>query len=515
MKKEYDILIVGAGSAGMMCAIAAAEKGSKVLVVEKDTIIGGTLHVTAGHLSAGGTRRQYAKKIQDSWRQHYADVMRISNDTAQSDLVRLATRLAPVFIDWLEDKGYNMVDMAPVIIYGHEPYQTARTYWGKDDTRPEDTTTFKGKSIFQTIKPLWDKQVKLGNIDLVLNHKMTSILTKNKKVIGIEAENLTSINHSKDSTPSVPKEIGGSQNAIFSTFLAKKTVLTTGGYASNPQFFKENTPQNPRLISTARLTSQGEGIVAAQKIGAAFVGSDKHVSTLGGIEFEPQSGRSDFWKAFARVSNAVDRLPREIYVNERGERFINEDEASVDRRERIIMAQPNQRFWLIFDEQALLEEGLNVVAWLTPQDIQKASLEEKWCWQAQNLEDLAKKIGLNNDKDTPSVFSQNINNFNQSVDNQEDTYFNRVHLNNKIVSPPYYAILTYAHSLISFGGLSVDKYLKVQNTGKGPIPNLYAVGEILGAGATSGNAFCGGMLLTPALVLGKYLGERLSSKEDL
>ena len=487
MQKKYDILIVGAGSAGMMCAIAAAERGAKVVVVEKDTVVGGTLHVTAGHLSAGGTRRQKSKNIRDSWQKHYADVMRISNNTAQADLVRLATRLAPQLVDWLEDNGYDFVDVAPAIIYGHEPYTTARTYWAKDDTRPEDTVNFKGKSIFQILKPIWDRWVEKGNIEVVLNHKMTSILIKNKKVIGIESE----------TTPSV-----------FKSFFAKKTVLTTGGYAANGHFFKQNTPRNPRLVSTARLTSQGEGITVAQQIGAAFVGADKHVSTLGGIEFEPQSGRSDFWKAFARVSNAVDRLPREIYVNERGERFINEDERSVDRRERVIMAQPNQRFWLIFDHAAL-HDGMGLIAWLTAEDIEKASLEEKWCWQADRLDILAQKIGIA----TPAVFFKNIENFNQCVDNQADTHFNRQYLKHKVSSPPYYAVLTHAHSLISFGGLSVDKYLRVLNTEGSPIHNLYAAGEILGAGATNGNAFCGGMVLTPALTFGKYLGNKLGNKK--
>ncbi len=43
-----------------------------------------------------------------------------------------------------------------------------------------------------------------------------------------------------------------------------------------------------------------------------------------------------------------------------------------------------------------------------------------------------------------------------------------------------------------------------------PIPNLYAAGEILGSGATLGDTFCPGMMLTPALVLGRLLGERLA-----
>jgi predicted flavoprotein YhiN len=67
----------------------------------------------------------------------------------------------------------------------------------------------------------------------------------------------------------------------------------------------------------------------------------------------------------------------------------------------------------------------------------------------------------------------------------------------------------YAYSLISFGGIEVNNALQVITTDKKPITNLYAAGEILGAAATSGHAFCGGMLLTPALSFGKWLGEIL------
>jgi fumarate reductase flavoprotein subunit len=42
-----------------------------------------------------------------------------------------------------------------------------------------------------------------------------------------------------------------------------------------------------------------------------------------------------------------------------------------------------------------------------------------------------------------------------------------------------------------------------------PIPNFYAAGEVLGSGATLGNAFAPGMMLTPALALGRWLGMTL------
>ncbi len=75
--------------------------------------------------------------------------------------------------------------------------------------------------------------------------------------------------------------------------------------------------------------------------------------------------------------------------------------------------------------------------------------------------------------------------------------------------PPYYAVLCYAYSLISFGGLKVNNQLQVVQQNNLPIENLFVAGEILGAAATSGHAFCGGMLLTPAISFGKWLGETL------
>jgi fumarate reductase flavoprotein subunit len=56
----------------------------------------------------------------------------------------------------------------------------------------------------------------------------------------------------------------------------------------------------------------------------------------------------------------------------------------------------------------------------------------------------------------------------------------------------------------------VDDELRVLDRAGAPIPNLYAAGEILGLGATSGNAFVGGMSVTPAMTFGRILGDRLA-----
>ena len=284
-------------------------------------------------------------------------------------------------------------------------------------------------------------------------------------------------------------------------------MLTTGGYASNPEFFKKVTPEHPRLISTARPTSTGDGIIAAQAIGAKFQGAEMHNSTLGGIELEPMSGRTDFWKHWARVSNSVDRKPREIYVNEQAERFMNEDEPNPDVREKIVHKQSGRRFWLIFDETALMS-GASIIPQWTQDKIKEECQNEKAMWRANSITELAQKIGLDADK-----LNETVDNFNHNCKDKQDPDFGRNLTKEETVFPvqnaPFYAILTYAYSLITFGGLATNNKLQVLNEDNEPIEGLYAAGEIMGVSSTSGDAFCGGMVLTPALSFGKYLGENL------
>ena len=481
---EYNIIIVGAGSAGMCCAIRAAERGLHVLVIEKDSVVGGTLHISAGHLSAGGTRRQKFKDIDDSPQKHYDEVVKISQNTANPEIVRLATELAPKTIDWLEENGFEFAPETPAIIYGHAPYAIPRTYWGKQDYAGGRIAT-GGITIFNTLKPLWDKYVSEGKITILFEHKLTNLLKVDDKIVGIKVLN----------------------EGDESIFHGKNIVLTTGGYASNPEFFKQVTPSHPRLISTARATSTGDGIIAAQAIGAKFKGAEMHNSTLGGIELEPMSGRIDFWKQWARVSNSVDRKPREIYVNEQAQRFINEDEPNPDVREKLVHKQSGRRFWLVFDETALMS-GASIIPQWTHEKIKEECQHEKAMWKANSMVELAQKVGLDSDK-----LSKTVDNFNQNCKDKIDPDFGRDLTDKETVFPiqkaPFYAILTYAYSLITFGGLATNDKLQVLNEDNEPIEGLYAAGEIMGVSSTSGDAFCGGMVLTPALSFGKYLGENL------
>ncbi|WP_448518870.1 FAD-dependent oxidoreductase [Rhodoflexus sp.] len=480
--RQADVLVIGAGSAGIPCAIAAAERGLRVWVVEKDSKIGGTLNITAGQMSAAGTRLQKSKGIADSPKQHFEEVMRLSKGTADPAIVRLAVQEAPRLIDWLESIGYPMAEEAPAVVYNHPAYSCPRTYWGKTDYNPSNPGEDAGKSLLQTLLPLWEKYLHSGQIRLLAETRLERLLEESGQVRGAVVQH---------------------KNGSTSRLMARHTVLATGGYAANAKFFREVTPNAPRLISSARHTSQGEGIQAAMQIGATFRNADMHGCTVGGIELEPQSGRADFWSAWARISNPIARPPREVYVNAEGKRFMAEDEPEVDKREKAIAAQPEQKCWLIFDQTALAAGAPLILPW-TAERIRKEAHKGSFLWKAGSLEELAQQTGL-----PTGNLQATIQAYHQAVATGKDLQFGRKDLQFPVQTPPFYALLTYGFSLVSFGGLHTDARLRVLGRAGIPIEGLYAVGEILGAGATTGNVFCGGMLLTPAVALGRWLGSVL------
>ena len=104
---KYDLIVMGAGTAGMPAAIFAADRGANVLVVEKSPVLGGTLDRSGGQISGAGTMFQKAKGIKDHPNAHYADNMRISSNTADPVATRLFVDNAADSINWLGANGFK------------------------------------------------------------------------------------------------------------------------------------------------------------------------------------------------------------------------------------------------------------------------------------------------------------------------------------------------------------------------------------------------------------------------
>jgi fumarate reductase flavoprotein subunit len=124
--------------------------------------------------------------------------------------------------------------------------------------------------------------------------------------------------------------------------------------------------------------------------------------------------------------------------------------------------------------------------------------------RADSLGELAAKLRVD-----ANGLAATVRDYNASVDCWKDSLLGREYMPRRIEKTPFYGVIHMGHSATSATGLVVDSKLRVLGPEGRPIPNLYAAGEVLGSGATLGNAFCPGMMLTPALTLGHWLGETL------
>lgn len=475
MADAYDVIVVGAGTAGLPAAIAAAERGAHVLLVEQAPDIGGTLHLSAGQMSAAGTKIQAAKGIEDNPRLHFEDAMRISKRTADPRLVNLAVNLAPATIDWLMDEGFEMDPEYPKIFYGHEAYGVARTYRGVEG----------GLSVLRVLrKALRRTMLRTGRIDLRLGTTMIGLL------------------QDKPGDPVGGVRIRG-RDGSDSDVVGKNVVLTTGGYGSNPRLFRFLT-QNYPLFSAASITSTGAGIMLGARAGGFVRNGDKFLPTFGGIEIEGLPGKIDFYD----MPNLTpqQRPPWEIFVSSEGARFVAEDHPSVDAREHALMALPDMTFWIVYDEHAhdsapsILGNWLGGESTWTPERIARAFREHPSFRTAGTIEDLAVQCGMN-----VRLLAQAVADYNQAVASGRDR-FGRKHLPAPIRQAPFRAIKAHGVVLKTPAGLAVNAELQVVNTEGKPVPNLYAAGEAIGGATLSGQSFVGGMSVTPALSFGRYLG---------
>jgi glycine/D-amino acid oxidase-like deaminating enzyme len=456
---RWDLIVVGAGTAGIPCACEAADRGARVLLLEAADDIGGALHVSGGHLSAGGTDRQRERGISDDPDRHFQDVLRVaglSPALPRLELTRRVCEAAPATLAWLEGLGVEWAPETPRIVYGHEPYLTPRTVYGPAE----------GRTILAALRRL----LAASDVELRLGARVTEVLPGSGVVVAGEL------------------------------LEAGDVVLATGGFAAAPALFAE-IEQRP-LVSAAWPTSTGDGLLLAREAGAAWAGQGTYLPTFGGLPAPDGSDRA-VWHD--RPLLTVERPPWEIYVSRAGRRWVAEDEPSIDAKERALMALPDLTFWTVFDARGVRSSHPIVVGW-EPGELERQAGTRAGVSVADTLEELAGVTGID-----PAGLRATVTRYNAAVSNGLDPDFGRRHLPAPLTEPPFYALENHGITIVTFTGVDVTDDLAVRRPDGSAIGGLWAVGEVLGAGAFNGNAFCSGMLITPALVLGRELGARLAS----
>lgn len=426
-----DIVVVGAGMGGLVSAVAAAEKGAKVILVEKMSFLGGNLLIAGGGLGTVGAE---TVDENDDF-QRTLDYFKMVNETSerQPDYDFIAKMLPETgrAIDYLT----NTLGLSH---YSNDRGDHVRTY-------------FDGNGSVFTAS--LERLCKEKGVTILLNTKAEHVLMENGKAIGMEVSN-------RDGSYKI---------------LADKVILATGGASHDWDRMVEANPELKVIdfYEEAAVSSTGDGFAMVEEIGAQ-------------MDVGPyiKSAYPDISPVFAYTYANSPTQQNTLVVNADGQRVANESPYNQMFFNKQMLRQASSAYYAIFDESKMADYFLA--------DVQKFLDREdnSIVVKADTLEELAGKMDV--DAATLRATFDRYQGFcAKGVD--EDFGKSADHLL-AYEDGPLYAVRVYPASWGTIGGCVTDDNFHVLNESNEVIENLFAVGE-LSTARLFGDYYFGGFSL--------------------
>lgn len=464
---ETEILVIGAGGAGLAAAVAAAEKGARVTVLEKANAPGGNSARAVGFFAAESPA-QKRMRIDAPRDVLFKIAMEHAHWTINARIIRAFIDKSGDTVRWLEEKGLE-IDRIP-------------TFYPNQVIRTEHDAKNGGSDV---IKVLLENCSKLGVSLLRQTGIKKLVIDDSGRVTGVLAEN-------KEKTVQIS---------------AKGVIIATGGYAANKELLKKYTPWYTESIRYRGLPHTGDGLLMAMEIGAATEGLGQ-LRMLGPI-----------FDGSRRSVGIIYNQPHMIWVNQRGERYIDETMA-FNHFESVnaVVQQPGQVSFSLFDEQIkrnIVETGPIRVAQegfygRTGLDLAELSnglqkeMEEGTTFISDSWDEIANWIGAK-----PEVLKTTINEYNSGCDRGYDSIMSkdRRYLMS-LRTPPFYAMKGHPTITTTQGGIKINHRMEVLDKQDNPISGLYAAGDTTGGWESyTYNVHLSGSGLGFALNSGRIAGE--------
>lgn len=350
LKDDYDIVIVGAGGAGMSAAIQAKEDGKNPVIFEKMPVAGGNTLKASSGMNASETKFQEAEGIKDSNDKFYDETFKGGHETNNEELLHYYVDHSASAIDWLDSMGITLNNLT--ITGGMSEKRTHR---------PEDGSAVGEYLVHGLLRNVHERE-----IPLFVNADVTDITEKDGQVDGVKVM------------------IEGEEKTIHSDAV----VVTTGGYGANADLLEQENPDLKGYVTTNQEGSTGDGIKMIEALGGQTVDMDQ-------IQVHPTVQQDNG----ILIGEAV-RGEGAILVNEKGERFVNEMGTRDEVSAAIKKLQDSSAF-LIFDDG--VKGRVKAIEFY-----EKQGFVEK----ADTLEALAEKISIDGKhlETTISQWNQSVEN---------------------------------------------------------------------------------------------------------
>jgi succinate dehydrogenase/fumarate reductase flavoprotein subunit len=501
-----DVVVVGAGGAGLVAAIAARDHGATVFAIDANDDVGGRAIVSAGRIAlGGGTSVQRRFGIKDSADRVYldhSDFRKAISKYSDRDLVRVwADENAPTF-EFLVENGVRFVDQEPVIM---QPGTVARLC-EPDVSSGDLNDSINGTRGSGFVRPL-EKSARLKGVRFLMGHRVTSILRE--RPLAGRALGITAV-------------CDGAETNIRAT---RGVILATGGHSSNVPFrrmFDPRLTEEYHGTGEPWTTRDAAGEIMAMDVGASLwttanqsseqmftLAKPRHIGCRWGyktLKWHPDS--PVFPLARASGLTLID-FQNVILVNQVGLRFWNELDASPKFFDACLGTNGNLGrtghangggpIWAIFDADAVARQE-----W-TPRPPHVDP--DGWFFQADSIRELASAI-RNPYQRTPmpaETLDETVRTYNSYVDSGVDPEFGRPTPLYKLQSPPFYAAWATPMIHDSLTGLRTNAKCQVVDRRGAVIPGLYCAGESAGGFACHG--------LSRVTVFGRIAGREAARAE--
>ena len=485
---DADVVVIGAGGAGMTAAMTAADAGQKVVILESQAMVGGNSARATGGMNAAKTVYQdenefdqaagvektlataaekyadnetitaLAKTVSEQWAAYQAnptgyfdsvelmelDTMVGGKGINDPELVKTLCEGTADAIDWLDENGITLHNVS--------------SFGGASVKRIHRPVNEEGKvvSVGAYMIPLLQENCEKRGIDIVLNTTVDTILTDaNGAAVGVSGTD-------KDGNTVVVN--------------AKSVILATGGFGANLDMVTQYKPELAGFMTTNAAGAQGHGIEMATAIGAGTVDMDQ-------IQIHPTVEAN----TAALITEGL-RGDGAILVNANGERFIDE----VGTRDVVSaaeIAQPGSYSWLIVD-QAMVDAS----------SVIQGYIKKGYTKTGATYEELAKELDVD-----PATFANTMETWNSYVEAKNDPDFGRTSFANPLNNGPYYAIKVTAGVHHTMGGVTINSATEVLKEDGTVIPGLFAAGEV--TGGVHGANRLGGTAVADFVVFGRIAGE--------
>lgn len=469
MSSNWDVIVIGAGGAGLAAAVSAAEQGATVAILESEKEIGGSTQLSAGLFTAANTSVQRALGIEDSAERYFQHYMDLNQWRLQPGLIKRFCEASGPTLEWLIGLGVEFP--AKFSANAHDP---GLMQAGVEDIWRGHVPKDQGYGLVNVLN---QQRLEKG-IDLFLDNRVEDLVVEQGQVRGIK--------------------IGGE------LIEADAVIVASGGLAHNPHlrrlYYPETLEAGEDLFIVAAPGSRGDHIRFAESANAALTGHGQ-----GLLMITSYIQRLHHWQSgFPPRSR--------IYINQSGDRFMNEDIPYAVSPG--ILRDNGGLVWNVFDEKARISLPDGYAHWNKERIAEDAASGDML--SADTLDELAAKMHV-----PAQRLKAAVEHWNKHLPHGSDPQYLRVEtMRSKgderaldpIAQAPFYAARTRPAELVcTHTGLAIDPDGRVRNTLGDVIKGLYAAGEA--GGGVLGNRYVGGgNSIANALTMGRIAG--ISAAQD-